>query len=85
MAQMRATLVWLHFTGACAPYQAVWHERNDFAANQFEFETGTLLGGATNHSRNWKMLNQTGDVIWQTPMDMSEWQNFAVTLDYAEK
>lgn len=66
-------------------YQCVWHERNDFTANQFEFETGTLLEGTTINPKNWKLLNQTGDVVWQTPMDWSEWQNWALTFDYANK
>lgn len=66
-------------------YQVVWHERADFTANQFEFETGTLLDGTTADPKAWKMLNETGDLVWQTPMDWSEWQNFAVTFDYAQK
>jgi hypothetical protein len=66
-------------------YQCVWHERNDFTANQFEFETGTLLDGKTTDRKAWKMLNETGDLVWQTQMDWNEWQNFAVTFDYAKK
>lgn len=66
-------------------YQVVWHERNDYSANQFEFETGTLLDGTTDDPKAWKMLNETGDLVWETPMEWSEWQNFALTFDYAQK
>ncbi|KAG0651625.1 hypothetical protein D0Z07_2122 [Hyphodiscus hymeniophilus] len=76
-------------------YMNVWHETNDYSANQFSFNTGILLeqdhptdSNATTtglDKRLWKFLDRGNDVIWTTWIDWDNWQNFAVTVDYVKK
>ncbi|KAF2431789.1 hypothetical protein EJ08DRAFT_570666, partial [Tothia fuscella] len=64
-------------------YQNVWHERKDSKANQFSVHIGALVGREKQiNSRFWKVIDQKEQVIWTSPMDPVEWENFAITLDY---
>ncbi|KAI1659686.1 hypothetical protein F4813DRAFT_351668 [Daldinia decipiens] len=63
-------------------YLNVWHERADFSANQFNFQTGTLIGKSDVDKNNFKILDRQNTEVWSTPIDPIAWQNFAVTLDF---
>jgi len=67
-------------------YLNVFHERKDGKGYHFAVKAGTLVGKETQTDRrNWKVLNRNNDVIFQTPLSTSEWENFAVTLDFGKK
>lgn len=76
-------------------YMNVWHEANDYASNQFSFNTGIMLeqdqptdSNVTTtglDKRLWKFLDRKNNVIWTKRIDWHEWQNFAVTVDYEKK
>jgi hypothetical protein len=65
-------------------YLNVWHEAGDYSANQFNFETGTLLNLPSGRKDTFKFLNRKNSVFWSTPIESEEWQNFAITLDYVK-
>lgn len=76
-------------------YMNVWHEANDYASNQFSFNTGIMLeqdkptdSNVTTtglNKRLWKILDRKNNVVWTTMIQWGEWQNFAVTVDYEQK
>ncbi|KAL1874737.1 hypothetical protein VTK73DRAFT_265 [Phialemonium thermophilum] len=63
-------------------YLNVWHEAADYSANQFNFQTGTIIGQTGLPKDTWKVLNRQNRQIWSTPIERSDWQNFAITLDF---
>ena len=65
--------------------QTVWHEAADYSANQFNFEAGTILGQESLPKNNFKVLDRKNKQIWSTPIDKTEWQNFAIQLDFSKK
>jgi hypothetical protein len=76
-------------------YMNVWHEANDYASNQFSINTGIMLSqdnpidsnktSTTLNKRLWKILDRKNNVIWTTPINWDEWQNFAVTMNMINK
>ncbi|KAI0425430.1 hypothetical protein F5Y09DRAFT_101239 [Xylaria sp. FL1042] len=62
-------------------YLNVWHETSDYNANQFNFQTGTLIG-KSGDKNTFKVLNRQNTQVWSTPIDETAWQNFAITLDF---
>ena len=76
-------------------YMNVWHETNDYSANQWSLNTGTMLSqdqpldsnvtteGLDKHL--WKVLNRNNDVIWTTKIEEDEWQNFGIVMDIPSK
>lgn len=64
-------------------YLNVWHETSTYDGNQFNFETGTIIGRPGNEN-TFKILDRQNTEVWSTPIDESEWQNFAVTLDFEQ-
>ncbi|KAI1749451.1 hypothetical protein F4782DRAFT_303784 [Xylaria castorea] len=64
-------------------YLNVWHESSDYSANQFNFQTGTLIGRGGNKN-TFKVLNRQNTEVWSTPIDETAWQNFAITLDFSK-
>ncbi|KAI1198728.1 hypothetical protein F5X97DRAFT_298681 [Nemania serpens] len=64
-------------------YLNVWHETADYSANQFNFQTGTIIGRSGNKN-TFKVLNRQNTEVWSTPIDETAWQNFAITLDFAK-
>lgn len=65
-------------------YLTVWHETNDSSGSQFALQLGLPLGSndtseAASHS--WKMLDRNNSVVFTSPLNVEEWQNFAVTVD----
>ncbi|KAI8946394.1 hypothetical protein F4801DRAFT_64015 [Xylaria longipes] len=62
-------------------YLNVWHEASDYSANQFNFQTGTLIGKGGDKN-TFKVLNRQNTEVWSTPIDETAWQNFAITLDF---
>jgi hypothetical protein len=76
-------------------YMNVWHEANDYASNQFSFNTGIMLEQDKPTDSNvtttgldrrlWKILDRKNNVLWTTRIEWDDWQNFAVTVDYEKK
>ncbi|KAI1383591.1 uncharacterized protein F4822DRAFT_421092 [Hypoxylon trugodes] len=63
-------------------YLNVWHESSDYSANQFNFQTGTIIGKSDSDKNSFKVLNRQNTQVWSTPVDATAWQNFAITLDF---
>ncbi|KAF5236203.1 hypothetical protein FAUST_6672 [Fusarium austroamericanum] len=62
-------------------YINVWHEKADFSGNQFQFQSGTIIG--QNHTAaTWKLFDEKMKLLWETPMLEGKWQNFAITLNF---
>ncbi|KAI1478856.1 hypothetical protein K445DRAFT_140233 [Daldinia sp. EC12] len=65
-------------------YLNVWHESADYSANQFNFQSGTIIGKSGSDKNNFKILNRQNTQVWSTPIDATAWQNFAITLDFVK-
>ncbi|KAF2281420.1 uncharacterized protein EI97DRAFT_472846 [Westerdykella ornata] len=72
-------------------YMNVWHERADYAGNQFTFSTGLLLkqdGGDGVNTRKkreqFRVQDRNNKIVFETGIQWSEWQNWAVKLDHAK-
>ncbi|KAB5551083.1 hypothetical protein GE09DRAFT_1222894 [Coniochaeta sp. 2T2.1] len=65
-------------------YLNVWHEASDYSADQFMFETGTIIGQTGLAKDTFKVLNRRNQLVWSTPIDYEAWQNFAITLDFGK-
>ncbi|KAF9639329.1 hypothetical protein BFW01_g11135 [Lasiodiplodia theobromae] len=63
-------------------YLNVWHEAADYSANQFNFNTGYRIGTNGSDKESWQLLGRDSNLLWSTPIDFTNWQNFALTLDY---
>ncbi|KAI1814385.1 hypothetical protein GGS20DRAFT_548856 [Poronia punctata] len=63
-------------------YLNVWHETADYSGNQFNFQTGTIIGSSGGDENTFKFINRQNQEVWSTPVDDSAWQNFAITLDF---
>ncbi|KAH9909267.1 hypothetical protein F4778DRAFT_716031 [Xylariomycetidae sp. FL2044] len=62
-------------------YINVWHEAADYSANQFNFQSGTIIGKSGDEN-TFKFLNRQNTQVWETPIEADVWQNFAITLDF---
>ncbi|KAF1967231.1 hypothetical protein BU23DRAFT_484364 [Bimuria novae-zelandiae CBS 107.79] len=65
-------------------YLNVWHERADFAGNQIQFQYGTLIGKSDSDKNDFKILDQSNKQLYAKAADPTQWQNFALKLDYNE-
>ncbi|KAH7087170.1 hypothetical protein FB567DRAFT_61133 [Paraphoma chrysanthemicola] len=72
-------------------YMNVWHERADYAGNQFMFVGGVVLPGdggtgidTKKERQKWRVQNFKNEFIFETAIDFDDWQNFAVQLDYTK-
>lgn len=54
-------------------------------ANQFNFQTGTIIGQESLGADTYKVLDRNNKQIWSTPILEDTWQNVAVTLDFTAK
>ncbi|KAJ0358415.1 hypothetical protein COL154_009144 [Colletotrichum chrysophilum] len=64
-------------------YLNVWHETAAYDANQFNFQTGTIIGQPGLPEDTFKLLDRENRLVWFTPMATDgSWQNFALTLDF---
>ncbi|PKS06492.1 hypothetical protein jhhlp_007240 [Lomentospora prolificans] len=63
-------------------YILVWHETAAYDANQFNFQTGTILGQTGLPAETYKLLDRSNKQLWSTPIKDDTWQNFAITIDY---
>ncbi|KAK3362269.1 hypothetical protein B0T25DRAFT_1750 [Lasiosphaeria hispida] len=63
-------------------YLNVWHEAGDYSSNQFNFESGAILGQSSLPRDTYKVLDRKNKQIWSTAIDKTAWQNFAITLDF---
>lgn len=67
-------------------YLLAWHEAGDYSANQFNFNTGTLIGREdVAEPDTYKLLNRGEELLWETKIVEGEWQNFGITLDFDKK
>ena len=66
-------------------YLNVWHESADYSGDQFMFQTGAMLDYPDMPSDTFKFFDRNATLLWSTPIDFSEWQNFAITLDIDSK
>ncbi|KAK1586130.1 uncharacterized protein LY79DRAFT_650480 [Colletotrichum navitas] len=67
-------------------YLNVWHETAAYDANQFNFQTGTLIGREGLLPKDtFKLLDRDNKLLWSTPVATDgSWQNFALTLDFSK-
>lgn len=66
--------------------QNVWHETAAYDANQFSFQTGTIIGQPGLPRDTFKLLGRDNRLVWSTPVATDgSWQNFALTLDFPNK
>ncbi|WQF84577.1 hypothetical protein CDEST_09591 [Colletotrichum destructivum] len=64
-------------------YLNVWHETAAYDANQFSFQTGTIIGQPGLPRNTFKLLDRDNRLVWSTPVATDgSWQNFALTLDF---
>jgi hypothetical protein len=66
-------------------YLNVWHEAADFSNNQIQFQTGSLIGKSDADKNQFKILDRDGRWLWNVAIDQTQWQNFALKLDYTSK
>lgn len=66
-------------------YLNVWHEAADYSANQFLFQTGKMIDQPDLDADTFKFFDRNMTLLWETPIDQTEWQNFALTLDIDAK
>ncbi|PGH23406.1 hypothetical protein AJ80_02516 [Polytolypa hystricis UAMH7299] len=68
-------------------YMNIFHETNDYSANQWSFSLGKLLweGAPSQLDEDlYKVLDRENNVIFTTEVLEDEWQNFALTMDIPE-
>ncbi|KAF2786828.1 glycoside hydrolase family 131 protein [Melanomma pulvis-pyrius CBS 109.77] len=63
-------------------YLNVWHEAADYSSNQIQFQAGQIIGKSAADKNNFKVLDRTGKSLYSVAIDKTNWQNFAVKLDY---
>ena len=66
-------------------YLNVWHETADYSNNQIQFQTGSLIGKSDADKNSFKILDRSGTELWKVAIDKTQWQNFAIKLDYNNK
>lgn len=65
--------------------QNVWHEAADYSSNQIQFQTGQIIGKSASDKSNFKILDRNGKSLYSVAIDKTQWQNFAITLNYDKK
>ncbi|KAF2710243.1 glycoside hydrolase family 131 protein [Pleomassaria siparia CBS 279.74] len=63
-------------------YLNAWHEAADYSSNQIQFQAGQIIGGSAADKNNFKILNRSGKSLYSVAIDKTNWQNFAIKLDY---
>jgi len=63
-------------------YLNVWHEAADYSNNQIQFQAGSIIGKSNADKNNFKILDRNGNSLYSVAIDNTNWQNFAVKLDY---
>lgn len=66
-------------------YLNVWHEAADYSADQIMFQTGKMIDQPDLEANTFKIFNRNSSLLWSTPIDETQWQNFAITLDIDAK
>lgn len=66
-------------------YLNVWHEAADYSADQIMFQTGKMIDYPDMAEDTFKIFDRDFTLLWETAIDYSEWQNFAITLDIDAK
>lgn len=62
-------------------YLNVWHEAADYSRDQFMFQAGQMIAYPDTPADTFKFFDRDAKLLWSTPIDFAEWQNFAITLD----
>ncbi|CAI6332357.1 unnamed protein product [Periconia digitata] len=65
-------------------YLNVWHETADYSANQWNFQTGTIIGQSSANKEDFKIIDRNGKSLYAVKQDKSSWQNFALKFDYTK-
>jgi len=52
--------------------------------NQIQFQTGQIIGKSASDKNNFKVLDRNGNSLYSVAMDKTQWQNFAVKMDYTK-
>ncbi|KAF1995527.1 glycoside hydrolase family 131 protein [Amniculicola lignicola CBS 123094] len=65
-------------------YLNAWHEAADYSSNQIQFQTGQLIGKSAADKNNFKILDRNGKSLYSVAINTSQWQNFAIKLDYTK-
>lgn len=63
-------------------YLNVWHEAGDYSSNQIQFQAGQIIGKSAADKNNFKILDRNGKQLYTVAIDNTNWQNFAIKLDY---
>lgn len=66
-------------------YLNVWHEQADYSADQIMFQTGKMIDYPDMAEDTFKIFDRDFTLLYETAIDYSEWQNFAVTMDIDAK
>lgn len=66
-------------------YLNAWHEAADYSANQIMFQTGLMIDQPDLDAESYKIFDRNSTLLWSTPMEATEWQNFALNLDIDAK
>lgn len=66
-------------------YLNVWHESADYSGDQIMFQTGLMIDQPDLARDTFKLFDRNASLLWETPIDESEWQNFAATLNITAK
>lgn len=66
-------------------YLNVWHEAADYSANQIMFQVGQMIDQPDLEAAAFKIFDRDSSLLWSTPVDETEWQNFAINMDIDAK
>lgn len=66
-------------------YLNVWHEAADYSADQIMFQTGKMIDIPDLDANTFKIFDRDFALLWSTPIEETEWQNFAITMDIDAK
>lgn len=62
-------------------YLNAWHERGDYNGNQLQFQVGKMIDLPDLAADAFKIFDKNSTLLWSTPVDATEWQNFAALMD----
>lgn len=66
-------------------YLNAWHERGDYNGNQLQFQVGKMIDLPDLQADAFKIFDKNSTLLWSTPVDATEWQNFAALMDIDAK
>nr|OQO17284.1 hypothetical protein B0A51_15907 [Rachicladosporium sp. CCFEE 5018] len=67
-------------------YQLVWLESQDYSADQFSLNVGTIFGTKEAHPKRLQLRGTSNaspqQTLWSAPFDEGVWHNLALVLDF---